>query len=215
MVFEKFMKSLNNIFGWGGLVGVLFILAAVWKLDHLPTVPAVTNTTNTAKVSGSAVTNTDVDFAKIADRADNGTDGGFTLLRVTTRQWDFLKERGLKLHFFGNVGDYRYPHGTGPILVNSGFFDGATREWLPENARPEVFWVALQTSPSVYAAKEASSGMAVLPFMTIPQAIRLGMTNDDEFVAVPAMIITQDVETNVPLQILDGYRRKKKDKEIP
>jgi len=247
MVFDTTMKKSSFIWVTAlGLFGLVLLFVFTGALSQLPATPAaVTNNTTNATVAAVAV----ADLTQFADRANNGTDGGFTLLRVTASQWEFLKDRGLRLHYFGNVADWKYPPGFGPILVHDGFFDGASREWLPETAHPEVFWAAVQTAPSAYAAKEAS-GMAVLPFMTMQQAIRLGMTNDDEFVAVPAdamtqsvvsanrwlltnewnmvvqTIITQQVDTGtmvpatvmtqaLPLQILDGYRRKKKDKEIP
>ena len=202
--FWKVMKKSSFIWLTAlGLFGLVVLFVFVGAVNRLPAPTAAANATN-ATVATVAV----VDLTQFADSMNNGTDGGFTLLRVTAHQWEFLKSRGIKLHFFGNVGDQKYPPGFGPILVNSGFFDGATREWLPEKAHPTVFWVAIQTAPAAYAATQE----------TVADLIgRIGLTEADlagqgQLVpltimtsTVPATVMTpQAVEATLPLQSSDG-----------
>ncbi len=149
------MKKLNNVFFWGGLLGLVFIGWLLISLDSLPAKvhEAATTSSPVAAVETNevSVTNPPVDnVMTFADGQNNGTDGGFTLLLVTDRQWQFLKGRGLKLHFFGNVMDQRYPESFGPILIHEGFWDTKTHGYFPEDATPRVFWVALRTDSGTY-----------------------------------------------------------------
>ena len=96
----------------------------------------------------------------LADAHNNGSQGGFALIKVTRKQWQTLKKAGVRLQISGNVMDVEWPDELGPILMDKGYgeevflvhyTDGKTNHVIGVNqAEPEVFWAAIATwTPTV------------------------------------------------------------------
>ena len=123
--------------------------------------PKITSTNAVSHLPVNYVTTT---VNPLVDAANNGTPGGFTLIKVTRKQWKTLRAAGIRLQIFGNVMDTEWPDDMGPILMDKGYgkevfhvhySDGKTNHVIGvDQAYPEVFWAAIATWERTQASKQ-------------------------------------------------------------
>ncbi len=102
------------------------------------------------------------EIPRLADSQNNGTDGGFALIKVTPKQWELLERIGVRLHHQGNVLDVKIPNDFGPVLMMSGnekvfwvTFPDGRQGFLAATAKPPgAFWAAIATGKAHYPPAE-------------------------------------------------------------